>query len=296
MARTTTWSVRRTEWVLRKFFLGKPSDQVALPGWLPWWVTAARLRLGATYAGSMTKYGLPAPDAQARPVAPGAVGADPRAAQGRRGDRPAGDRAARRRRGRLRRRHQRAGGPHRVGHRLPHQLPVPRARPGVGGRQRPAAVEAHRPPGPPRPLLRRPRAGRRRGDAGRRGAVGLDRRDPGRRLRPAVGRRRPAPDAGRARARHRQFYASPRHTLEVDFDHYLWDLERERKAGRTRAAAARTPSSRPSRRSPRRPAAAACGVRPRSSRCVPCAGRRSATCRSAASSSALRTPRTGTGC
>ncbi len=30
-ARTTTWSVRRTEWVLRKFFLGKPSDQVALP-------------------------------------------------------------------------------------------------------------------------------------------------------------------------------------------------------------------------------------------------------------------------
>src|SRR6478752_1363050 len=61
VARTTTWSVRRTEWVLRKFLLGKPSDQVALPGWLPWWVTAARLRIGATYAGSMTKYGLPAP-------------------------------------------------------------------------------------------------------------------------------------------------------------------------------------------------------------------------------------------
>ena len=50
-ARTTTWSVRRTEWVLRKFFLGRPSDQVALPGWLPWWVTAARLRIGATAAG-----------------------------------------------------------------------------------------------------------------------------------------------------------------------------------------------------------------------------------------------------
>jgi dimethylaniline monooxygenase (N-oxide forming) len=36
----------------------------------------------------------------------------------------------------------------------------------------------------------------------------------------------------------RQFYASPRHTMEVDFDHYLWDLARERKAGRERAAAA----------------------------------------------------------
>ena len=34
----------------------------------------------------------------------------------------------------------------------------------------------------------------------------------------------------------KQFYASPRHTLEVDFDHYLWDLERERKKGRARAA------------------------------------------------------------
>ena len=34
----------------------------------------------------------------------------------------------------------------------------------------------------------------------------------------------------------RQFYASPRHTLEVDFDHYLWDLARERKKGRARAS------------------------------------------------------------
>lgn len=35
----------------------------------------------------------------------------------------------------------------------------------------------------------------------------------------------------------RQFYASPRHTMEVDFDHFLWDLARERKAGRERAVA-----------------------------------------------------------
>ena len=36
----------------------------------------------------------------------------------------------------------------------------------------------------------------------------------------------------------RQFYASPRHTMEVDFDHFLWDLARERKAGAQRAAQA----------------------------------------------------------
>ena len=28
---------------------------------MPWWVTAARLRIGATTSGSMTKYGLPRP-------------------------------------------------------------------------------------------------------------------------------------------------------------------------------------------------------------------------------------------
>jgi hypothetical protein len=36
----------------------------------------------------------------------------------------------------------------------------------------------------------------------------------------------------------RQFYASPRHTMEVDFDHYLWDLRRERRRGAARAARA----------------------------------------------------------
>lgn len=35
----------------------------------------------------------------------------------------------------------------------------------------------------------------------------------------------------------RHFYASPRHTMEVDFDHFLWDLGRERKAGAKRASA-----------------------------------------------------------
>lgn len=34
-----------------------------------------------------------------------------------------------------------------------------------------------------------------------------------------------------------QFYKSARHTMEVDFDRYLWDLNRERKRGAARAAA-----------------------------------------------------------
>ena len=37
----------------------------------------------------------------------------------------------------------------------------------------------------------------------------------------------------------RQFYSSVRHTMEVDFDHYLWDLRRERHRGAARARSAR---------------------------------------------------------
>ncbi len=33
----------------------------------------------------------------------------------------------------------------------------------------------------------------------------------------------------------RRFYASARHTMEVDFDHFLWDLSRERRRGAARA-------------------------------------------------------------
>jgi hypothetical protein len=39
----------------------------------------------------------------------------------------------------------------------------------------------------------------------------------------------------------RHFYASPRHTMEVDFDRFLWDQARERKRGARRAAAASVP-------------------------------------------------------
>ncbi len=40
----------------------------------------------------------------------------------------------------------------------------------------------------------------------------------------------------------RRFYASARHTMEVDFDVYLEDLAKERERGRGRAVAASAPA------------------------------------------------------
>jgi cation diffusion facilitator CzcD-associated flavoprotein CzcO len=60
-ARSASISQRRGQWVLRKFLFGKPSDQVALPGWLPCWVTSARLALGAHLSGNVAELGLPQP-------------------------------------------------------------------------------------------------------------------------------------------------------------------------------------------------------------------------------------------
>ena len=91
----------------------------------------------------------------------------------------------------------------------------------------------------------------------------------------------------------KQFYASPRHTMEVDFDHYLWDLDRERKAGRDRAGDAYAVAR----------VGAGPGARRRGStahaRPPPLArpgGRPSARCRSAACWSGHPTRPTGTGC
>ncbi|WP_374456301.1 NAD(P)-binding domain-containing protein [Nocardioides sp.] len=240
-ARTTTWSVRRTEWVLRKFFLGKPSDQVALPGWLPWWVTAARLRVGATAAGSMTKYGLPAPThkpGQSHPVQSEKI--RERLAAGAATAKPAIERLER----------------DRVvfvdGSSAPADLIVwatgykvsfPFLKPDL------VSVEANdlplwkravhpdlpglfflgllQPIGAVMPLAEAQSAW----IAEMLGGGYLPPSD-------AVIRRQMAADHERDT---KQFYASPRHTMEVDFDHYLWDLDRERKQGRERAGAARAP-------------------------------------------------------
>jgi dimethylaniline monooxygenase (N-oxide forming) len=235
-ARTTTWSVRRTEWVLRKFFLGRPSDQVALPGWMPWWVTAVRLRVGATAAGSMEKYGLPAPahkPGQSHPVqserirerlGAGAVTARPGI------ERLDGDRVV-----------------FVDGSSAPADLVVW----ATGYRVSfpflaPELVSAHdnelplwkRTVHPDLPGLY---------FLGLVQAIGavmpiaeaqsawIAETLAGRYVPPpdAVVRRQMAAEHARDR---KQFYPSPRHTMEVDFDHYLWDLARERKKGRSRAA------------------------------------------------------------
>lgn len=60
-ARTATLSQRRGQWVLRKYLLGSPTDQIAMPSWSPWWVTAVRLNLGAKLSGNVAKLGLPQP-------------------------------------------------------------------------------------------------------------------------------------------------------------------------------------------------------------------------------------------
>jgi hypothetical protein len=237
VARTTTWSVRRTEWVLRKFFLGKPSDQGLLPpGWVPWWVTALRLRIGATSAGSMTKYGLPAPThkpGQSHPVQSerirerleaGAVTARPAI------ERLAGDRVV-----------------FVDGTSAPADLIVwatgyrisfPFLDPdlvSVDDNELPLWKRTVHPDLPGLYFL---------GLLQPLGAVmPLAEAQAAWIAETLVGDYVPPPDAVVRRqmvAEHerdtKQFYASPRHTLEVDFDHYLWDLARERKKGRSRAS------------------------------------------------------------
>jgi cation diffusion facilitator CzcD-associated flavoprotein CzcO len=71
VARTATISVRRGQWVMPKYLLGKAADQTAFPGWTPWWVTRARMELGARVTGNLTRLGIPHPDhrpGQSHPV------------------------------------------------------------------------------------------------------------------------------------------------------------------------------------------------------------------------------------
>ncbi|MEO7268174.1 MAG: NAD(P)-binding domain-containing protein [Knoellia sp.] len=71
VARSAHISQRRGQWVLRKYALGKPADQVTLPSWLPWWVTTVRLAFGARISGNVADLGLPQPEhkpGQSHPV------------------------------------------------------------------------------------------------------------------------------------------------------------------------------------------------------------------------------------
>ena len=60
-ARRVNLSIRRGQWVLKKTIFGMAADQIALPSWAPWWATGARLRLAALFSGGLRRYGLPTP-------------------------------------------------------------------------------------------------------------------------------------------------------------------------------------------------------------------------------------------
>jgi cation diffusion facilitator CzcD-associated flavoprotein CzcO len=238
-SRSTTLSQRRGQWVLRKFALGRPADQVALPGWLPWWATALRLRLGATLSGNVAKLGLPQPEhkpGQSHPVQ--SEGIRDALRSGRVRARPA---------------IERLDGDHVVfvdGSRVPADLIVwatgykvsfPFLDPGL------VAAEDNdlplwkrtvhpdlpglyfigllQPVGATMPLAQ---------------AQGewVAERLTGHYAPPADSEVRHQMRVEHERNR-RQFYTSVRHTMEVDFDHYLWDLRRERRRGAARARATR---------------------------------------------------------
>ena len=62
VARTTTISVRRGQWVLRKTLNGKPVDQRALPARAPWRLKQLGYRYLAKRSGDPAAIGLPRPD------------------------------------------------------------------------------------------------------------------------------------------------------------------------------------------------------------------------------------------
>ena len=239
-ARSTTLSIRRGQWVLRKMLLGRPTDQIALPGWLPWWATAARLRLGALLSGGLTRYGLPRPEhrpGQSHPVQSERIRA--RLADGAITVRPAIDRFE----------------GHRVrfvdgttcradlivwatGYRVSFPFLSPDLVP-VHDNELPLWKRTVHPDLPGLffiGLLQPVGAIMPLAEAQSEWVTELL---TGRYVLPADDEIRRQMEAEHERNR-RQFYDSPRHTMEVDFDHYLWDLCRERRRGRDRA---RTPAA-----------------------------------------------------
>jgi cation diffusion facilitator CzcD-associated flavoprotein CzcO len=243
VARSANLSQRRGQWVLRKFALGRPADQVVLPGWLPWWATALRLRIGALLSGNVAKLGLPQPHhkpGQSHPVQSEGIRAALRT--GRVVPRPA---------------IERLDGDHVVfadESRVPADLIVW----ATGYRVSfpfldPALVSAK---DNDLPLWKRTL----HPDLPGLYFIGLV--QPVGAVMPLAqaqgewvaqlltGRYVPPPDSEvrrQMRADHernkRQFYSSVRHTMEVDFDHYLWDLRREIRRGAARARTTAGPAS-----------------------------------------------------
>lgn len=234
-ARSVALSIRRGQWVMRKFLLGVPADQIVLPSWLPWWATALRLRVGAVGSGGLKRYGLPRPahaPGQSHPVqsehirtqiAAGRVRVHPgiRRLDGDRVLFTDGTSA----RADL------------IVWATGYQVSFPFLDPAVVTAENNELPLWKRTVHPDHPGLY---------------FIGL--------LQPVgavmplaeaqaawvtemlTGRYIPPPEAEIRtqmiqdhEANKRRFYSSPRHTMEVDFDHFLWDLARERAAGARRA-------------------------------------------------------------
>ncbi len=247
-ANSVALSIRRGQWVMRKFLFGMPSDQIALPGWMPWWVTTARLRIGALGSGGLKKYGLPKPPhtpGQSHPVQSEQIRTQ--IAAGKVKVRPGitrfdGDQVL-----------FSDGTSARAdlivwatGYRVSfpfidpslvdpedNELPLWKrtVHPDLPGLY---FIGLLQPVGAVMPLA----------EAQSAWVTAM-----------LTGGYEPPTDA-EVRAQmmrdhernKRHFYASPRHTMEVDFDHYLWDLARERRAGAKRAA--RRAPTEPGQRTP----------------------------------------------
>lgn len=239
-AGTVNLSIRRGQWVLRKFILSKPSDQIALPGWMPWWVTGFRLRIGALTSGGLAKYGLPKPahtPGQSHPVQSEDI--RKRIAAGKVTVRPGIERF------------DRDSVVFTDGSRAKADLIVwatgykvsfPFLDPALVSPtnndfplwkrtvhpELPGLffIGLAQPVGAVMPL------------AEAQGAW-VAQTLSGDYAPPPLQEVRAQMARDHERNKH-QFYASPRHTMEVDFDHYLWDLGRERRRGRRRAAGGAT--------------------------------------------------------
>ncbi len=61
-ALSSTISVRRGQWVLRKHLKGKPVDQRGLPAWAPWELKRRGVAWLAKQSGDLTRHGYPQPD------------------------------------------------------------------------------------------------------------------------------------------------------------------------------------------------------------------------------------------
>lgn len=235
-ARSATLSIRRGQWVLRKLLLGRALDQIALPGWMPWWATSARLRFGALLSGGLSKYGLPTP-----PHTPGQ--SHPVQSQHIRDRLGAGTITVRP--GIARLEGQKVVFVYgtscpadlivwATGYRVSFPFLAPDVLK-VEGNELPLWKRTVHPDLPGLYFI---------GLLQPVGAVMPLAQAQSEWVAEMLTGEYAAPPTGEVRrqmlADHernkRQFYASPRHTMEVDFDHYWWDLRRERRRGRARAA------------------------------------------------------------